>query len=141
LNTIRLDRIEAEHLFRQVLDNIDLMLGLDLVHGDLSAYNILYWEGEMTIIDLPQAVNLHSNPKARTILQRDIQRTCQYFSLQGVECDPAAAMDELWNLHVEEIDPLQVAADWSRLVQASEGLPDEESELGDRWLDPTALYS
>jgi RIO kinase 1 len=141
LNTLRLDRAEAEHLFRKVLENVDLMLRLDLVHGDLSAYNILYWEGEMTIIDLPQVVNLRSNPKARIILQRDIQRTCQYFALQGVECDATATMDEVWNRHVEETDPMQLAADWSRLVQASEEPPDEEGELGDRWLDPTAPYS
>jgi serine/threonine-protein kinase RIO1 len=123
-----------------VLENIDHMLRLDLVHGDLSAYNILYWEGEMTIIDLPQVVSLRANPKARIILQRDIQRTCQYFALQGVACDPAAVMDEVWNRHVEEADPMQVAADWSRLVQASEELLDEEGELEDRWSDPTGSY-
>jgi RIO kinase 1 len=140
LNTIRLELDEAERLLRQVLENIDLMLRLDTVHGDLSAYNILYWEGEMTIIDLPQVVNLRTNPKARTILQRDIQRTCQYFALQGVECDATAAMDELWSRHVEETDPMQVAADWSRLVQGGEELADEEDEPGERWLGPDLLH-
>jgi RIO kinase 1 len=141
LNRIRFDRDEAERLLGQVLENVDLMLGLDLVHGDLSAYNILYWEGKMTIIDLPQVVNLRANPKARTILQRDIQRTCQYFALQGVECDADATMDELWSRHVEEVDPMQVAAEWSRLVEASEEPLDEEDQLGDRWQDQTAPHS
>ncbi len=139
LNTIRLDRDEAEHLFRQVLENIDLMLRLDLVHGDLSAYNILYWEGEITIIDLPQVVNLRANPKARAILQRDIERTCQYFALQGVECDSEAIMGEYWDRHVEKVNPMQAAADWSRVVQPSEELPDGEGELGDRSLGSTTL--
>jgi RIO kinase 1 len=83
LNTVNLERDEAELLFGEVVQNIELMLQHDLIHGDLSAYNILYWEGEITIIDFPQVVNLHSNPKARFILQRDIARTCEYFSGQG----------------------------------------------------------
>jgi len=91
------------------------MLQHDLVHGDLSAYNILYWEGEITIIDFPQVVNLHSNPKARFILQRDIERTCEYFRGQGVRCNPHAIVDRLWSRYVAEIDPEDRAADESRL--------------------------
>jgi RIO kinase 1 len=120
LNTVNLEPEEAEALFQEVLRNIDLMLQHDLVHGDLSAYNILYWApdgppGEITLIDFPQVVNLRSNVKAHFILQRDIQRTCEYFQQQGVACDPAAIMDELWLRHVAEPDPEDVAADLSRL--------------------------
>ncbi len=117
LNTINLEPDEAEALFRDVLRNVDLMLQHDLVHGDLSAYNILYWEGEITLIDFPQVVNLHSNPKARFILQRDIQRTCEYFAGQGVRCDPRAIFDTLWSRYVTELDPEDRAADESRLEQ------------------------
>ena len=115
LNTIDLIRDEAELLFGEVVQNIDLMLQHDLIHGDLSAYNILYWEGQITIIDFPQVVSLHSNPKARFILQRDIARTCEYFSRQGVLCNPDAILQRLWNQHVAAIDPEDRAADESRL--------------------------
>jgi RIO kinase 1 len=120
LNTVNLEPAEAEALFQEVLRNVDLMLQHDLVHGDLSAYNILYWApegppGEITLIDFPQVVNLRSNRKARFILRRDIQRMCEYFQQQGVACDPAAIMDDLWHRYVEEPDPEDVAADWSRL--------------------------
>ena len=115
LNTIDLDRDEAEALFREVMRNVDLMLEHDLVHGDLSAYNILYWEGEIILIDFPQVVNLHANVKARLILQRDIQRTCEYFSAQGVACDPAAITEGFWQRYVGEPHPEDVAADLSRL--------------------------
>jgi RIO kinase 1 len=123
LNTVNLEPDEAEFLFREVLRNVDLMLQHDLVHGDLSAYNILYWApegppGEITLIDFPQVVNLRSNVKARFILRRDIQRTCEYFQQQGVDCDPAAIMDDLWSRHVEAPHPLDVAADRSRLEAA-----------------------
>lgn len=120
LNTIDLEPDEARRLFREVMRNVDLMLQNDLVHGDLSAYNILYWApegspGEMTIIDFPQVVNLHSNPKARFILERDVQRTCEYFSAQCVECDAGAIARELWRRFVGEPHPEDVAADRSRI--------------------------
>jgi RIO kinase 1 len=120
LNTVHLEAEEAHRLFREVLRNVDLMLQNDLIHGDLSAYNILYWApqgppGEMTIIDFPQVVNLHSNPKARIILERDIWRTCEYFASQGVGSDPEAIASELWRRFVGEPNAEDVAADWSRL--------------------------
>lgn len=118
LNTVSLEPDEAEALFRETMRNVNLMLQQGLIHGDLSAYNILYWEGEITLIDFPQVVNLHSNAKARFILQRDIQRICEYFRQQGVHCHPAAVMDELWRRHVIEPDPEDLAADQSRLELA-----------------------
>jgi RIO kinase 1 len=125
LNTVRLERDEAEALFREVLRNIDLMLRHDLVHGDLSAYNILYWAsegspGEITLIDFPQIINLRTNPKARFILERDIQRVCEYFAQQGVECDSTAIMDDFWTRHVETPHLDDMKADWSRLLAGLE---------------------
>ena len=120
LNTVQLEREEAERLFQEVLRNVDLMLQLDLVHGDLSAYNILYLEpadgpSELTLIDFPQVVNLHTNHHSRSILERDILRACEYFGRQGVTCDPAAIMRELWRRYVDKPDPEDLRADWSRL--------------------------
>jgi RIO kinase 1 len=129
LNTVHLEPEEAEVLFHEVLHNMDLMLQHDLIHGDLSAYNILYWEGEITLIDFPQVVYLHNNPKARLILQRDVQRTCEYFALQGVHCQPAAIAEELWCRYVEEIDPEDLAADWSQLEWTLAGAT-EKGEAG-----------
>lgn len=117
LNTVHLEPGEASALLQVVLHNIELMLSHDLIHGDLSAYNILYWAGEITLIDFPQVVNLYSNHKARFILQRDIQRTCEYFARQGVPCDAEAITTELWRRYVSQPDPEDLAADWSRLEE------------------------
>jgi RIO kinase 1 len=127
LNTVRLSSVEAESLFREVVGNVHLMLQLDLVHGDLSAYNILYWQAgdspaEITLIDFPQVVNLQTNDRARFILRRDIQRTCQYFARQGVQCDARAIFEGLWRRYVGELDPEDLAADWSRLAEGLDGL-------------------
>ena len=96
LNTVALESGEAQPLFVEVLRNVELMLQNDLIHGDLSAYNILYWEGEITLIDFPQVTNSQTNSEARFILDRDITRVCDYFATQGVDGDAAAIMNDLW---------------------------------------------
>jgi len=96
LNEISLARKEARGLFEEVLRNIELMLQHNLIHGDLSAYNILYWEGRIILIDFPQVTDLRTNRQADLILQRDIRRVCEYFAKHGVSCDPDAIMARLW---------------------------------------------
>jgi RIO kinase 1 len=59
--------------------NIELMLACDRVHGDLSAYNVLYaGPGEIRIIDFPQAVDARFNSNALMLLERDIGNICAY---------------------------------------------------------------
>ncbi|MFT7586724.1 MAG: RIO kinase 1 [Cellvibrionaceae bacterium] len=96
LNDVHLDPAEAQPLFDQVLENIELMLGLNLVHGDLSSYNILYWAGEITIIDFPQMVDATVNPNAEKFLQRDVQRIVDYFTPYGVTADSLDLSLNLW---------------------------------------------
>ena len=109
LNTVSLSQAEAKRLFREVLRNVELMLKLGIVHGDLSAYNVLYWKGEIVIIDFPQMVDCIGNDQARDILRRDLTRTCEYFSSQGVECDAEALTGDLWGQHVGSMLRAQLA--------------------------------
>lgn len=87
---------EAYQLFAEVKRNLKILLEFDLVHGDLSAYNILYWDGKITLIDFPQVINIQTNPDAETLFRRDVQRVCDYFERQGVNCDPDKVARELW---------------------------------------------
>lgn len=96
LQQIRLRPREARRLFAEVRRNVELLLQHGLVHGDLSAYNILYWEGQVTLIDFPQVTDVHANPNAEAILQRDVHRVSEYFARQGVRADPLALARELW---------------------------------------------
>lgn len=96
LNEIRLDAAEARPLFERVVENIRLMLSQHYVHGDLSAYNILYWEKRIHIIDFPQLVDARKNGNALMLLERDVQRVCQYFGRSGVESDPDLLVGRLW---------------------------------------------
>ncbi|MFP4322423.1 MAG: RIO1 family regulatory kinase/ATPase [Anaerolineales bacterium] len=96
LNRVTLTPDEAQRLFEATLRNIALLLGEGLVHGDLSAYNILYWEGTIKLIDFPQVVYAPENDDAYAILARDVQRVCEYFAGQGVACDSQAETNRLW---------------------------------------------
>lgn len=99
LSEISLDRNEAKTLFDRVMRNIDAMLAANWIHGDLSAYNILYWEGEITLIDFPQVVPSDGNRNAFKIFERDVIRVCEYFARQGVKTDPRKLAAEMWTAH------------------------------------------
>ena len=101
LQEIGLERGEAEKLFDEVMRNVELLLTLGWIHGDLSAYNILYWEGDIVLIDFPQVVSSHGNDQARAILERDIVRVCDYFARQGLNRNPAKILKRLWYGYAE----------------------------------------
>ena len=105
LNQLDLEPDEAKRLFERTLWNIDLMLSHDRIHGDLSAYNILYWEGEITLIDFPQAVSPNENRNALSIFQRDVGRVCEYFAAQGVRCNPRKLALDMWTSHRQRLQP------------------------------------
>jgi RIO kinase 1 len=103
LNSVTLDPDEVHPLFNRVIHNIDLLLSNQRIHGDLSAYNILYWQGDMALIDFPQVVPPESNPAAWTIFLRDVTRVCQYFASQGLKRDARKFATDLWTSHGHKI--------------------------------------
>ena len=119
LHEIDIDSAEAHRLFDVVMDNVERMLTLGAIHGDLSAYNILYWEGSITLIDFPQVTDIFANPHARRILQRDLQRVCSYFQACDVRCDADALADDLWQ-RFRPASAQDMLADLSRLEDEPE---------------------
>jgi RIO kinase 1 len=109
LNEVHLQAEEIVPIFNEVMRNIDIMLQHGIIHGDLSAYNILYWAGEIVLIDFPQVVEIQSNPHARNILERDIQRVCDYFISLGLQLNPDEIAYRLWKAYgVEDANPEEV---------------------------------
>jgi RIO kinase 1 len=96
LSEVNLDRHEALKLFDRTLSNIDTLLSHGMIHGDLSAYNILYWEGNITLIDFPQVISPRQNMNALSIFQRDVSRVCEYFSKQGVKSNSRKIAADIW---------------------------------------------
>ena len=59
----------------------------DLVHGDLSEYNVMIWRDHVVLFDVSQAVPL-SHPLANSLLVRDLENMNGYFTRLGVEVLP-----------------------------------------------------
>jgi len=100
LHEVSLGPAEAQMIFDRLIENVETMLACDRIHADLSAYNILYWDGVFRIIDLPQAIDPSTNPNAFAMLSRDVTRLCQYFTKQGVQSNPLAIVDSLWTRYL-----------------------------------------
>lgn len=96
LHEVSLNPGEAASLFERMVENLRIMLACGWVHGDFSAYNVLYWEGRPYIIDFPQVVSPEGNPEAWDIFRRDVLRICQYFARWRVASEPAALARQLW---------------------------------------------
>jgi len=59
----------------------------ELVHGDLSEYNIMMWKGKPVIFDVSQAVPT-SHPMAGFLLRRDLENLSRFFNRLGVKVLP-----------------------------------------------------
>jgi RIO kinase 1 len=74
------------------------LMEVGIVHADLSAFNLLWWNGTLTFIDFPQAVDLALNPLGLEFLQRDIENVAGWFARRGVSLDAKAMFGELLNV-------------------------------------------
>jgi len=124
LNAVELDQVEARILFERVLFNIEIMLANERVHADLSAFNILYWQGDIMLIDFPQAISPFENRNAYSIFKRDLRRVCEYFTRQGVEVKDHELARKLWQSHK-----------YRRMPEIHPGLLDEEDEQDREYWD------
>jgi RIO kinase 1 len=97
LRELRPEPADAQRIFDELLRQIRLMLNVNVIHADLSAYNVLVHDGEPWLIDLPQSVDPREHRDARDILARDIQRLSDAFARWGVRTYPDRAVRDLWN--------------------------------------------
>jgi RIO kinase 1 len=103
LRNVHLD--EPDLVLDEILDDYLVMYrDVHYIHGDLSAYNILWWEGRAWIIDLPQAYQVGpwaDMKRAVSLLRRDIVNLLQYFKRYGIRRDP----DEILKVFLSEYVP------------------------------------
>lgn len=100
LRETTLDTAEALPIYERLMANVELFLSNDIVHGDLSAYNVLYWRGQATVIDFPQAVDARTNRNALPLLQRDLKNICRYFAGHGIRSDAESIGRGLWRRYM-----------------------------------------
>ena len=96
LQSVTLTRNEAANLFDHLIADVERMLACGRVHADLSAFNVLYWQGSYRIIDFPQTVDPAVHPSAFLLFERDVTRLCQYFARYGIVTDPTASAADIW---------------------------------------------
>ena len=81
--------------FEQLREALATMTQEGIVHGDLSAYNILAAGERLVIIDLPQIVDLVGNAQGMAFLLRDCTNICGWFRQRGLEVDEHALYADL----------------------------------------------
>jgi RIO kinase 1 len=96
----RLAQTRPEHdllasYFDQVRDFLSELARHGMVHGDLSAYNILAAGERLVVIDLPQVIDLVGNPAGMDFLLRDVTNVCRWFRGRGLDVDEHAVFGEL----------------------------------------------
>jgi len=86
LRHVHLDRDTAHDALNRLLRNVEIFLDCHLVHGDLSAYNVLWSGGAPCIIDVPQSLNLHTHRGGYEYLRRDVANLEHHFARYGLSC-------------------------------------------------------
>ncbi|MBC9957251.1 serine/threonine protein kinase [Yimella sp. cx-51] len=81
--------------FEQLRSALIVLSGKGIVHGDLSAYNILAGRDGVVLIDLPQTLDLIANPNGTDFLHRDCVNVCTWFASKGFDCDGDELFAEL----------------------------------------------
>ncbi|HEX17649.1 MAG TPA: serine protein kinase RIO [Thermoplasmatales archaeon] len=93
LRNVKLKR--PRKVYDEIMGYIERMyLDGDLVHSDLSEYNILYFDETPYLIDLAQAV-VTEHPMAMEFLRRDIRNMVNYFRKYDIEGDAEKIFDEI----------------------------------------------
>lgn len=95
LQAARLDRGQLDDAFEQLVDGLSVMVGEGFAHGDLSAYNLLWWDETLWFIDFPQSVDIAANPQGIEFLHRDVLNVCSWFASRGLDTDGEALFAEL----------------------------------------------
>lgn len=80
LTDIKLTDSERAKVVAKIEENIKLFLNNGIVHGDLSAYNILWWGSKPWVIDFPQAIDIRHNPNWKQFYDRDVQNIKNYLN-------------------------------------------------------------
>ncbi len=94
------DPDQLRWLWAQVVEAMITFGSLQLVHGDLSPFNVLVrgidgLEPELVIIDVPQVLDLVSNPNGVDVLHRDCRNLADWFVRKGLPVDADVLLAEV----------------------------------------------
>ncbi len=134
LNDLSMSPEEAVAHHRDVVGMIVRMLCCDLIHGDLSPFNILMaWNGP-TIIDLPQVVKAAHNSQAEQYLVRDVRNVTDYFARHAPELKKRLNDGhQIWRKYMRrELNPEFFPEEGQSFVPDREFVPNRGAPRGQR---------
>ncbi|WP_051062307.1 RIO1 family regulatory kinase/ATPase domain-containing protein [Ilumatobacter nonamiensis] len=87
LQAARLSRRDLGEAFDQLIVGLRILIAEGFAHGDLSAYNLLWWDDRLWFIDFPQAVDIAANLAGLDFVHRDVTNVCGWFQRKGLDAD------------------------------------------------------
>lgn len=88
----RPDSASLTALWDQLVSALGTLARLGFAHGDLSAFNLLVHRGRLLMIDMPQVVDVITNPRGGEFLDRDAANVSRWFAARGLTgCHPEPA--------------------------------------------------
>jgi RIO kinase 1 len=101
LNDVEFTSEQARAHHHTLMMEVVRMLCAGVVHGDLSAYNVLVGSAGPVLIDLPQAVDAAGNNHAGSMLERDVANLTTYLGRFAPELLTTEYGKEIWALYEE----------------------------------------
>ena len=95
LHAARLSRPQLDDALQQLVAGMRILIGEGLAHGDLSAYNLLWWDDQLWFIDFPQAIDIAANLAGLDFVHRDVVNVCAWFQRKGLDIDPEEIFADL----------------------------------------------
>ena len=95
LSAARLSTAQLTDAFEQLLAGLRGITAAGIAHGDLSAYNLLWWDDRLWFIDFPQSVDIAANPQGIDFLHRDVLNVCGWFERRGLGVDAEEVFADL----------------------------------------------
>ncbi len=85
---------KPQQFFAETIENIKKFYRAGMVHGDLSAFNILNHDDHPVFIDFSQGT-VYKNPIFNDLLARDVRTVCAFFRKIGVHADEESILNEV----------------------------------------------
>ena len=98
LGEVELTPEQAREYHAFLVRQVVMMLCIDLIHGDLSEYNVLVGPNGPVLIDFPQVVSAGGNNAARSMLLRDVNNLTAYLGRFAPELLDSWYGEEMWAL-------------------------------------------
>ncbi len=85
---------DPEKFFMDIVKQMKRLYKNDLIHGDLSSFNILNYEEQPVLIDFSQST-LVKTPNSEELLIRDIKNVCYFFKKLGIKANEESLLKEI----------------------------------------------